>query len=517
MAFEKITQTTRRAGQVARIATAARAAAKAGEGDREAAQRALAALMADARGVPLKVGQLMGTLGKGEAYLDLARGIDPQPLSVIRPAVERALAAPLESVFTEFGETGIAASLGQVHKARLHNGESVAVKVRYPDIAGAVDAELRLAQLVPGMGPVRKWGFDLEGYKRVLHDNMHEELDYRGEMDRQEQFRTQMAVTGLVVPRVYPEFCSESLLVQSWEDGAALDEIGHWPEEQRRHVAVILMCTMFQSLFVHGTLHGDPHLGNYRFRPGPGATPEVVLLDYGCMVPIPEVARLALLKLILGVIDEDETDPLQCFHAMGFAADKLQPIQSVLPALSQVLMEPFTVPYAFSIENWNLRARVDALLGDLKWWFRAAGPPNLLLLMRAFHGLATQLETLQVNLPWQSVFFRIVDATTRDVVRRAPLPALPAGLSEKALNFRDMARYLKVQVVENGRQTTAVTLPASQVTVLETLIPEDILGKLQAGDIDLAAIKARACASGIVPQPLFEHSDGAKTHRVWLE
>ncbi len=517
MVFDKLKHTTSRAAQVAQIAAAARNVSKATEGGRERAQRALAVLMADARGVPLKVGQFMGSLGKGEVFNDLARGIAPQPIAVIRPAVEAALQAPIESVFSSFDEIGIAASLGQVHKACLHSGEAVAVKVRYPDIVEAIDAEMRLANLIPGLGPVRKWGFDLNGYKQTLLDNMHQELDYRGEMVRQQQFAEHVQLSGLVVPMVFPELSSEGLLVQSWETGVALDEVANWSEAERKHIAVILMCTLFQSLFNYGTIHGDPHLGNYRFRRGDGGKPEVILLDYGCMVPVAPIARSALLKLVLGAIYEDETDPLLCFQAIGFDASKLHPIQAVLPALTSVLTEPFTTPTVFSMKRWQLQERVDVLLGESKWWFRSSGPPNLLLLLRAFHGLMMQMETLQVALPWQQILFRIVGRNTREEASAMELPPLPEDLAAHSMNFRSMARYLKVNVSTNGRQIAAVTMPASQVTVLEELIPEETLVKLATSSLDLDAIKRRACESGIVPQALFEHNDGEKSYRVWLE
>ncbi len=517
MVFDKLRHTSQRARQVGKIARAARKLTHSEGDNREAAQRALAALLADARGVPLKAGQLLGTLGKGEAFRELALGIPPQPFTRMAPAIEGALHKPLAAVFSEIDEIGIAASLGQVHKARLHTGEWVAVKVRYPDIADAVHAELRLANLLPSVGPLKRWGFDLNEYKRLLHQDLQEELDYNGEGLRQRLFRDQLNVSGLVVPSVYTELSSDALLVQSWEEGVPLEAITDWPENLRQHVAVILACTMFQSLFVQGMLHGDPHAGNYRVRRTASGQPEVVLLDFGCVMTIPESARLALIQLILGAIEGDETDPLRCFQAMGFSAAKLQPVQALLPALTQILVEPFTTPTPFSLQQWQVGDRVDALLGDLKWWFRAAGPPNLLLLIRAFHGLAIQLDRLQCGLPWQTIFFRIVETPLRERARSTSLPPLPEGLQRSMLNFQAVARYLKVSVCEGKRCITEVTLPALQVTVLEELIPELTLRRLHAENIDIEAIKARACASGVAPQLLFEHQDGAKNYRVWLE
>lgn len=517
MLFNKLRQTTQRARSIGKIAHAARALKRSDADNRAAAQRALAALMADARGVPLKVGQLLGTLEKGQAFQELALGVPPQPIESITPTLERSLGKPISEVFSVFDASGIAASLGQVHKARLHTGEWVAVKVQYPDIADAVAAEMRLARLMPSAGPVRRWGFDLNGYKRMLHQDLEEELDYHGELERQRSFHEGLEVNGLIVPVVFPQFSSATVLVQLWEDGIPLEQIGYWPEPERQHVAVILICTLFQSLFVHGMIHGDPHAGNFRVRRNAQGKPEVALLDFGCVVKIPEMARLALLQLILGAIEQDETEPLRCYQAMGFDAAKLQPIRSVLPALTQVLVEPFTTPGNFPLPQWHLGERVDALLGELKWWFRAAGPPNLLLLIRAFHGLTTQLEQLRCSLPWQTIFFRMVSPELREQARNASLPTPPEQPDHDVLNFQSVARYLKVSVREGRHRVADVTLPAQQVAVLEDIIPEETLRRLRAGDIDMETIRTRACASGLVPQLLFEHQDGAKTYRVWLE
>ena len=512
MGLEKITDTARRAGTLGRIAAAARNVTRKQGGEKVAAQRALAGLLADARGIPMKVGQFLASATESDCFDGLARGIEPYPLETIRPEIERALGGPLEAHFTHFEPEATAASLGQVHRATLHTGEEVAVKVRYPDIARAVDAELRLAKLIPGLGPVRTWGFDLDAYKRVLYDDLQTELDYDAERRRQEGYCARMNVGGLVVPRTFPDLSSNSLLVQSWEEGLFLDDIKNWPREDCTHVGLILICTLFQSLFVHGEIHGDPHIGNYRYRRSAAGTPEVVLLDYGCTIPIDPTARLALLKLILGTLENDDTAPMQCFRAMGFDTAKLESIQTVLPALCQVLFEPFTDHGPFSVRHWALGKRVDNLLGELKWWFRSAGPANLLLLMRAFHGLVMQLDALEINLPWQPILFRVVDADLCQAARALQLPEAP-----DTATFRSLARYLRVQVLEDGRQVVSVTFPATQAAVLEEIVPEDTRAKIDAAGLDLAAIKKRACASGLCPQSLFEFQQGNRRYRVWLE
>ncbi len=514
--LNKLTETIRRATTITRIAAAARKTSATSGDERIAAQRALASLLADAKGIPMKIGQFMAESGEGDTFAPLTSGVEPVAFERIQIEIEAALGGPLGDTFAAMEPVGIAASLGQVHRATLKSGETVAVKVRYPEIVSAVEAELRLAHLLPGLGPVRTWGFDLESYKRVLSDDLHAELDYRGECQRQQDFLARMNITGLVIPRTYPEFTAENLLVQSWEEGLPLASIGHWPGQDRLKVGLILMCTLFQSLFHHGEIHGDPHSGNYRYRRNSAGAPEVVLLDFGCTIPIERGARLGLLKLILGAIENDETDPMACFAAMGFDPAKLQHMETLLPALSRILLEPFTSPINFQIHTWDLRNRVDRLLGELKWWFRSAGPANLLLLLRAFRGLIAQLQILGVSQSWLPVLMRVVDPALCEEARRLELPSRPKGSGPTA-GFRALAQYLRVKVCENGHPIVAITFPASQTIFLEDLIPDETLARIQAANIDLVAIRVRAASNGLRPQELFTFEDGERNYRVWLE
>lgn len=517
LSVKGIVQTTSRAIALAKIAGAARRAAHSDGAARENAQRALALLLADARGVPMKVGQFLASSSEGAAFRPLVDGIDARPLSEMLPVLEESLGRPWDEVFQSLEESEAAASLGQVHRAVLLDGTVVAVKILYPDIAQAVAAELRLAGLMPGVGPARKWGFDLGAYKRTLKANMDRELDYRSEGERQQFFGREVRVAGLVVPKVYSELSSETCLVQSWETGLSLDDLAIWPHKDRLAVAKTLMSTLFMSLFVAGEVHCDPHVGNVYYRKSRDGTPLVILMDYGCTVSVPEEARLALLKLILGCIEKDDTDPLACFVAMGFDCDKLLSISDMVPAMSGILFEPFLTKNPYSTKYWSLGARLGDLLGDLKWWFRSAGPAELFLLMRAFHGLVEQLTTLQVILPWQLVLRESVGPEMLARARAYAPPGIPRDKLRKADTFSSLANHLHVRVTENGNQVVKVTMPASQVVTLEEQIPEDVLERIVESGINLDKIIREICESGVIPQEVFHLHLRQREYRVWLE
>lgn len=485
------------------------------DAERLLAQRALSAMFAGARGVTMKVGQLFADTDPANPFKQLLDNIEPLPLETVYPLIDQQLGHPWQQSFNHIEEAYAAASLGQVHHATLTDGREVALKVRYPDIADAVNAELKLAGLIPGVGPVKKWGIDLDAYKNVLKRNMDQELNYLSEASRQVEYAKQVRVDGLHTPDIITEYCREGLLVQSWEYGRKLDETVQWAIADRQTLGKILIRTLFHSLFKAGLVHGDPHMGNYFFRHHPAA--EVVLLDFGCTIEVTQTARLALLKFILALREGRDISPLQCFAAMGFDAHKLVYIQNSLPLISRILFRPFLGEKAMRMQDWKVKQPMTQLLGDQRWWFRSAGPANLLLLMRAFQGLEQQLEQLQVYQPWWPLLKESIGEELLQQARDFRLTDLPSEL-EQGPGIKAIAETLYVEVFKNGAPHVKVSLPAEAAMELATLMPEDVLEQLQnSTEVDLVAIQQRIYDSGIAPQMVFEYQHAEKTYKVWLK
>ncbi len=514
-----ILQTAKRALQFFRIGLATKKLQRSqNETERLLAKRALAGLFADARGITMKIGQLFAGNDGATPFQELVEGIEPLPLKAMIPVLETELGQKYKKVFRSIEPAVAAASLGQVHLAELKNGDKVAVKIRYPDISDAVDAELRLLGLLPGVGPVNRWGFDLDAYKKSLRDNMRRELDYRSEAQRQDYFGQAVQVPGLTVPNVYKDLCRERVLVQSRAEGVLIDKAANWSEQDRRAIGQTLMLTLFKSLFVAGEVHGDPHPGNLFYSHDRYGQPQVTLLDYGCTISIAEPRRMALLKLIIGCRERNPTKPLDCFAALGFDSKKLSLISGSLPALCQILFRPFLLNHPFNSEQWQLGQGVNDLLGDYRWWFRSAGPSDLFLLMRAFQGLIQQLQQLDVRLAWWPL---LQQAVGRELIQQAiayELPVIKLEQATIALSFDQQASNLCVRVTEGGEQRVSVKMPAEAVLDLEHLIPEDVLERIIAsGKIDLKQLAESIRANGIIPQQLFIFEDDRKIYRVWLE
>jgi len=489
-----------------------------GETERQLAREAIAAQLADARGMAMKFGQLFAGDDESDPFAPLVRGVEPLPLAALLPLLDRSLGCPHGEIFAQIEPYGAAASLGQVHRALLHDGTPVAIKIRYPFIVDAVNAELKIAGLLPGMGPVRRWGIDLEAYRALLRNNMARELDYRSEAARQMAFAAGVAVRGLVVPRIHAGLCSESVLVSDWQEGGFIDTVADWPLRDRLLLAQTLLRTLFVSLFVHGEVHGDPHLGNTLYRRENDGTPLVALLDFGCTLPIERQRRLALLRLIIALREGEQLQLLSALGAAGFDLVKLNGLRAELPAICQALFTPFLVEGPFHPEQWQLSQTVRSILGERRWWFRAAGPADSMLLVRAFDGVITQLARLQVHLPWWPLLEQCVGAELLAEAHALTFADLPAEVAAEGELLLHGAKSLRVRIEQGGRIDFDATMPAAAALKLPELMPEEAIAALESmPDTDLAGTPERLKREGLKPQQLFAFDLNGRTHRIWLE
>jgi hypothetical protein len=482
------------------------------EETRQAARRALSLQMADARGLPMKIGQVLAGMDDDSDFVTLISSVEPWPLEKIIPVLEAAWACPIHEVLADIEESTAAASLGQVHRARLHNGQVVAIKVQYPDIADAIAAEMRLSGLMPGLGPVKRWQFDLDAYRQTLADNMDHELDYGHEMRAQQAFAAAVRVPGLCVPPVFETWCRRNVLVQAWCDGKRLATAATWSLPERLYVARTLMMTLFQSVFVHGVAHGDPHPGNLLVRHDDGV--ELSLLDFGCTVSIAENRRLALLKLILSGRGACAVNTLDAYAALGFYRHKLDYIAERLPQLNRILFRPLLQDQPLDMKQWHPGQEAEALLGEARWWFRSAGPADLFLLMRIFQGLTAQLSLLDVKLPW----WPILTLAVPESMRQQAMDWQPAHQSDHHTSHDEMqARHLKVEIIRPGEQDIRMAMPASEACHLDTLIPQESQQLLQQRGVRVAELQQEIIAQGLTPRDLFSLDDGQTRYHVWLE
>jgi len=295
--------------------------------------RALAVSMG---GVLIKVGQFISArvdvLPKAitDELAGLQDEVPPEKFEDIRAVVESELGKPLEEAFAFFSPVvDAAASLGQVHRARLGSGEDVVVKVQRPGITLIVATDLAAVRTVVGWirnyDPIRRRAdlfALLDEFSRILY----QELDYIQEASNAERFAANFADDpGVYVPKVYREFSTRRVLVLEdvrsikIADRPALEGAG----VDCAQVARRLFNTYLKQWFEDGFFHADPHPGNLFVRPigDPSERPRPFILtfvDLGMTGHIPPAVRTQLREFLFGLTTRDAHRIVRAEAALGF-------------------------------------------------------------------------------------------------------------------------------------------------------------------------------------------------------
>jgi predicted unusual protein kinase regulating ubiquinone biosynthesis (AarF/ABC1/UbiB family) len=193
--------------------------------------------------------------------------VPPRPFAVMKKRIEEELEKPLEMAFASFMSKPIAAaSLAQVHEARLHDGRRVAVKVQYPDIASLIDLDVRnIAFFVEWLAKLEP-RYDFRFIVKELQRYIPLELDFVHEGKNAELVRRNFAARGstVVVPRIYWEHTTTRLLVMEFMEGLKVTDVQALRQAgiDPRAVAQQLTDAYLQQILLDGLFHADPHPGN---------------------------------------------------------------------------------------------------------------------------------------------------------------------------------------------------------------------------------------------------------------
>lgn len=474
----------------------------------ERARRHLAGVLGQLRGLPTKLGQWLSTGSDGEAFASCNESLTPLPWSQMRAVLAESWGVDPDTRLARIEPEGHAASLGQVHRAWLHDGSCVAIKIRYPGIAGNIEAVLAALALVPGMGPARTYGLDLAGHRQMLRETLERELDYVREAATQQRAAA-LAGPSVVVPSIHAAWCTESILVQDWEVGETLAEASQWSQSERNAAGSCLVRRFLRQLLREHLLHADPHPGNLRLRRDSGQV-KLVQYDHGCMIEL-TAERVAALHQLLLNLRRGSGGALDDLTAIGFDRSKLVHLEARLPQMLAVVFAPLMQSGAHASANWHPAQELNALLGADRWWFRAAGHPDLFLLTRAFGGLVRQLQHLCADVDWNAAWQEALDQ---------PLPLLalrPAiGVVEPS-----PTTYLRVRVIADGDLLAEIEMPAASTEDLPDMLDPAVAEAIARLGIDLQALIEGCRLNHWRPCQLldtpYRRQDGALRHiKVWL-
>ena len=337
---EEANRLSARASRYARLGLEAGAfAARVGAGRltggaRNDEARVFAEALGGMKGPMMKVAQLLATIPDAlpadysEQLMKLQNQAPPMGAAFVRRRMQAELGPGWRERFGEFDLTpAAAASLGQVHRATTLTGEAVAVKLQYPDMASAVEADLSQLNLLFSVRKRFGAAIDTSEIQVEIGDRLREELDYQRELKLARLYGIMLADTpGVHVPAPHPELSSKRLLTLQWLEGSKLLSFEAAAPEIRAQVAALLFQAWWRPFLRYGVIHGDPHLGNYSVV---GEGEAVNLYDFGCVRIFPMRFVEGVVELYRALQTKERDRLIHAYDLWGFKGLKASTIEAM--------------------------------------------------------------------------------------------------------------------------------------------------------------------------------------------
>lgn len=347
-------------------------------------------------GAFLKIGQLLSSRPDllPQAWVDeltiLQDQANPVPFDEIALVLEQEFGQPLDQLFAHFDpEPLAAASIGQVHRARLHDGREVAVKVQRPGLDEVVELDMALLKVFMDAVKSALPPMDMDTIVSEIQRTVREELDYEREARVMTQIGAQLAgVTGITTPALVKEHSSRHVLTTEFVHGrkltTVLDELHHTDPERLGIVLHRLLDAWFSQVLHGGVFHADPHPGNIMITDDD----TLVLLDFGCAQSLSDAARHGYFRVLQACVVDDQQVIADTLVAMGFTTRSGNP-DTLLAFVAAILDQVRNaIIYPDPDKGWpsaeEMMQQVSHLLGRLEHDPVEKMPGDFIMLARVF-------------------------------------------------------------------------------------------------------------------------------------
>jgi predicted unusual protein kinase regulating ubiquinone biosynthesis (AarF/ABC1/UbiB family) len=385
--------------------------------DRAAHAEDLKTILGGLKGPLMKVAQFLSSVPDAlpaEYALELSQLQANAPAmgwNFVRRRMSSELGPDWRSKFSAFSqEAAAAASLGQVHRARLLDGTEVACKLQYPDMPSTVEADLRQLKLAMAVYHRMDNAIQQDEIYKELRERLREELDYLREA-------TQMRLYGLMlgdkpgvhVPKPFPEFSTNRLLTMTWLEGRPLMQrmAEDPPQHERNQIAEALFRAWYVPFYRYGVIHGDPHLGNYQVRPDGS----VNLLDFGAIRVFDAHFVAGVIALFEAVRDNDNDKAHYAYETWGFTDLSTEKME-ILNLWARFLYEPLIEDRVRRIQETNDpmfgREVAERVHAGLKRTGGVMPPREFVLMDRSAIGLGGVFLRLKAELNWSRLFHDLI-------------------------------------------------------------------------------------------------------------
>ncbi|HCH56929.1 MAG TPA: ABC transporter ATP-binding protein [Rhodospirillaceae bacterium] len=383
------------------------------------------------KGPLMKVAQIMSTVPDmlPEEYVtelaELQSNAPAMGWLFVRRRMTTELGAGWQDRFASFEkEAAAAASLGQVHRAVGPDGRALACKLQYPDMRSAVEADLKQLKIVFSIYSRYDKAVDFSHIHQEVSDRLREELDYELERRHIDLYRLMLQdETGVQVPDPVPALSTDRLLTMSWLDGKRLLDWVDTDLETRNLVAENMFRAWYVPFYYYGTIHGDPHLGNYSVRDDGS----INLMDFGCI-------RIFHPRFVKGVIDlyrsletGDRDLAVHAYETWGFA-DLSSEVLDTLNIWAEFVYGPLLEDRRRKIQETDgtmYGAKVaNKVHAELRRLGGVTPPREFVLMDRAAIGLGSVFLHLKAEINWHRLFQDLIGDFDVDKLEKRQAAAL---------------------------------------------------------------------------------------------
>ncbi|XP_056371418.1 atypical kinase COQ8B, mitochondrial-like isoform X1 [Oenanthe melanoleuca] len=338
----------------------------------EATAERLVATLSRARGAALKLGQLLSMADSSvltpqlqQILAQLRQSAEPMPGWQSRAVLEQELGPGWQQQLQEFQEVPVAAaSLGQVHRARLRDGREVALKVQYPGVARSIGSDIENLLTLLSLSPGLPKGLFAVPSLRALQRELELECDYGREAASARRFRSLLGGDPFFrVPRVLPQLSSRRVLCTEWGRGAALERCRRLGQERRDQICSELLRLCLLELFQFRFMQTDPNWANFLYEPESNT---VTLLDFGACREFEREFTDLYIEVIRAAAERDKEKILRRSEELKFLTGFESPALRSLHVQAVLLLgEPFWGPQPFDFGAQGTAQGVGRLLPQM--------------------------------------------------------------------------------------------------------------------------------------------------------
>ncbi|MEM7046575.1 MAG: AarF/ABC1/UbiB kinase family protein [Pseudomonadota bacterium] len=402
--------------------------------DRTAHADEIKTILGELKGPIMKVAQILAMIPHAvpteyaQAFGDLQSNAPPMGWPFVKRRMAFELGQDWQSLFAEFPrQATAAASLGQVHKARTQEGHLVACKLQYPDMATAVDADLRNLKLLLNIFERYDKAIATDEIFDEIAGRLWEELDYQRERQHMALYRHMFAdLEGVRIPQPLEALSTDRLMTATWLEGQHVMTLKDMPQKLRDQVAYNIFQAWYVPLYRYGVLHGDPHAGNYsviskQTNPDTHAPEGTLnLLDFGCVRIFPPKLVSGVITLYRALQTDDAKMTAEAYEMWGFR-DLNKELIGTLDIWARFIFGPVLDNRRRLIDPRGGevygRAEAQKVHIELRKHGGVKPPGEFVFMDRAALGLGSVFIHLAAKINWYKLFNEMIEDHDEDALQ----------------------------------------------------------------------------------------------------